>query len=111
MWSSQQGSTHQTQAPQSTQQTNTVQQQQAQLQQPQPSQQQQQARTLGLTSAITLAGPKPIDILRTNELLEALKPYNVMESEEELNHSFKLYYWRKICKEILTYEIVSTNVN
>ncbi|KAK9510070.1 hypothetical protein O3M35_004933 [Rhynocoris fuscipes] len=90
MWSSQQGSTHQTQAPQSTQQTNTVQQQQAQLQQPQPSQQQQQARTLGLTSAITLAGPKPIDILRTNELLEALKPYNVMESEEELNHRMEI---------------------
>lgn len=78
MWSSQQGSTQQTQAPQSALQTNSV--------KPQQKTQQPQSRTLGLTSAITLAGPKPIDVLRTNELLEALKPYNVMESEEELNH-------------------------
>lgn len=43
-------------------------------------------RTLGMTSAISLAGPKPIDIQRTVELEEALKPYNVCESDEELNH-------------------------
>lgn len=55
--------------------------------QPAPQQQnQQQQRTLGLTSAITLAGPKPIDYQKTNELTETLKPYNVMETEEELNH-------------------------
>lgn len=47
---------------------------------------QQQQRTLGMTSAITLAGPKPIDVLRTKELEDALKPYNVMETEQELNH-------------------------
>lgn len=59
--------------------------QQQQQQQHQPAQQQ---RTLGLTSAITLAGPKPIDFQRTNELIEALKPYNVSETEAELNHRY-----------------------
>ncbi|XP_020709602.2 poly(A) polymerase type 3 [Athalia rosae] len=50
----------------------------------------QNLRTLGMTSAITLAGPKPSDHLRTNELREALKPYNVFESEEELNHRMEI---------------------
>ncbi|CAH1388685.1 unnamed protein product [Nezara viridula] len=59
--------------------------------QPAPQQQnQQQQRTLGLTSAITLAGPKPIDYQKTNELVETLKPYNVMETEEELNHRMEI---------------------
>lgn len=49
-------------------------------------QQQSTSKTLGMTSAITLAGPKPIDIQRTKELEEVLKPYNVFESDEELNH-------------------------
>ncbi|XP_050448950.1 poly(A) polymerase type 3 [Cataglyphis hispanica] len=47
-------------------------------------------RTLGMTSAISVAEPKPIDITRTNELKEALKPYNVFESEEELNHRMEI---------------------
>ncbi|KAM0735135.1 Poly(A) polymerase gamma [Formica fusca] len=47
-------------------------------------------RTLGMTSAISVAEPKPIDIIRTNELKEALKPYNVFESEEELNHRMEI---------------------
>ncbi|XP_039279263.1 poly(A) polymerase type 3 [Nilaparvata lugens] len=46
--------------------------------------------TLGMTSAISTAGPKPIDIQRTTELQEALKPYNVSESEEELNHRMEI---------------------
>lgn len=45
-------------------------------------------KTLGLTSAITLAGPKMIDMTRTKELQEALKPYGVMETDEELNHRY-----------------------
>lgn len=61
--------------------------QQQPLQQQQPAQQQ---RTLGLTSAITLAGPKPIDYQRTNELIEALKPFNVSETESELNHRMEI---------------------
>lgn len=48
------------------------------------------SRTLGMTSAISLAEPKPLDILRTNELKEALKPYNVFESDEELNHRMEI---------------------
>ncbi|BET00459.1 polymerase [Nesidiocoris tenuis] len=47
-------------------------------------------KTLGLTSAITLAGPKSIDVQRTKELVEALKPYGVMESDEELNHRMEI---------------------
>lgn len=47
-------------------------------------------RTLGMTSAISVAEPKPLDITRTNELKEALKPYNVFESEEELNHRMEI---------------------
>ncbi|XP_043279143.1 poly(A) polymerase type 3 isoform X2 [Venturia canescens] len=47
-------------------------------------------RTLGMTSAISVAEPKPSDHTRTNELKEALKPYNVFESEEELNHRMEI---------------------
>lgn len=42
--------------------------------------------TFGMTSAISTAGPKPADITKTNELEEALKPFGVFESEQELNH-------------------------
>lgn len=44
------------------------------------------ARTLGMTSAISVAPPKETDITKTKELEEALKPYDVFESEQELNH-------------------------
>ncbi|KAL1124811.1 hypothetical protein AAG570_001432 [Ranatra chinensis] len=47
-------------------------------------------RTLGMTSAITLAGPKQLDVQRTSELIEALKPYNVTESDAELNHRMEV---------------------
>ena len=47
-------------------------------------------KTYGMTSAISLADPKPIDYSRTNELVEALKPFNVFESEEELNHRMEI---------------------
>nr|XP_033325207.1 poly(A) polymerase type 3 isoform X1 [Megalopta genalis]XP_033325209.1 poly(A) polymerase type 3 isoform X1 [Megalopta genalis]XP_033325210.1 poly(A) polymerase type 3 isoform X1 [Megalopta genalis] len=47
-------------------------------------------RTLGMTSAISIAEPKPSDLSRTNELKESLKPYNVFESEEELNHRMEI---------------------
>ena len=50
----------------------------------------QNLRTLGMTSAISIAEPKPSDITRTSELKEALKPYNVFESEEELNHRMEI---------------------
>lgn len=42
--------------------------------------------TLGMTSAISTAPPKPSDLLKTQELEEALKPFDVFESEQELNH-------------------------
>ncbi|XP_033222307.1 poly(A) polymerase type 3 isoform X2 [Belonocnema kinseyi] len=50
----------------------------------------QNLRTLGMTSAISVAEPKPSDIARTTELKEALKPYNVFESDEELNHRMEI---------------------
>ncbi|KDR13292.1 poly(A) polymerase type 3 [Zootermopsis nevadensis] len=61
------------------------------LQQQQQSQQQpSNLRTLGMTSAISLAGPKQIDYHRTSELQEVLKPYNVFETDEELNHRMEI---------------------
>lgn len=42
--------------------------------------------TFGMTSAISTADPKPSDITKTTELEEALKPFDVFESEQELNH-------------------------
>lgn len=47
-------------------------------------------KTLGMTSAISVAPPKPLDIQRTKELEEALKPYGVFETEEELNHRMEV---------------------
>ncbi|CAH1113254.1 unnamed protein product [Psylliodes chrysocephalus] len=41
--------------------------------------------TLGMTSAISAAGPKPTDLIKTKELIETLKPFDVFESEQELN--------------------------
>lgn len=42
--------------------------------------------TFGMTSAISTANPKPSDIIKTNELEESLKPFDVFETEQELNH-------------------------
>lgn len=42
--------------------------------------------TFGMTSAISTASPKPSDITKTTELEESLKPFDVFESEQELNH-------------------------
>lgn len=55
-------------------------------QSPQSQQAMSQSRNLGMTSAISMAMPKPIDIQRTKELEEALAPHGVAESDEELNH-------------------------
>ncbi|KAG5899252.1 hypothetical protein JTB14_035430 [Gonioctena quinquepunctata] len=41
--------------------------------------------TLGMTSAISAALPKPADLIKTKELEEALKPFDVFETEQELN--------------------------
>lgn len=48
--------------------------------------QQNNKQTLGMTSAISLASPKSEDIVKTKELEEALKPFDVFESDQELNH-------------------------
>jgi len=49
-----------------------------------------QARNLGMTSAISLAMPRPNDIQKTKELDEALKPHGVSETDEELNHRMEV---------------------
>lgn len=41
--------------------------------------------TLGMTSAISTAFPKPEDLIKTEELEESLKPFDVFESKQELN--------------------------
>lgn len=41
--------------------------------------------TLGMTSAISAALPKPSDLIKTKELQEALKPFDVFESQQELD--------------------------
>uniref|UniRef100_A0A1Q3F863 Poly(A) polymerase n=1 Tax=Culex tarsalis TaxID=7177 RepID=A0A1Q3F863_CULTA len=47
-------------------------------------------KTLGMTSAISLAEPKPEDHQKTVELQKALEPYNVFEDESELNHRMEI---------------------
>lgn len=51
---------------------------------------QSNTKTLGMTSAISLAEPKPEDIQKTGELGKALEPYNVFEAESELNHRMEI---------------------
>lgn len=49
-----------------------------------------QPRNLGMTSAISHATPKPLDIAKTKELAENLVPYGVQESDEELDHRMEV---------------------
>jgi poly(A) polymerase len=51
---------------------------------------QQPAKQLGMTSAISLALPKPEDFARSAELEKTLEPYNVFENETELNHRMEI---------------------
>ncbi|KAM3968626.1 poly(A) polymerase hiiragi isoform 1-T2 [Aphomia sociella] len=53
-------------------------------------QNQKNLKTLGMTSAISMAGPKPIDIEKTNELKESLIPHGVFESEIDLHHRMEI---------------------
>lgn len=48
------------------------------------------AKTLGMTSAISMAQPKPEDLTATEDLSKAMEPYNVFESEAELNHRMEI---------------------
>ncbi|XP_035450928.1 poly(A) polymerase type 3 [Spodoptera frugiperda] len=57
---------------------------------PNEHQNQQNLKTLGMTSAISMAGPKPIDIEKTTELKESLIPYGVFESEQEMHHRMEV---------------------
>ncbi|KAH8402468.1 hypothetical protein KR009_012216 [Drosophila setifemur] len=48
------------------------------------------AKQLGMTSAISLAEPRAEDLQRTDELRGSLEPYNVFESQDELNHRMEI---------------------
>lgn len=50
----------------------------------------QQPKQLGMTSAISTAGPKPEDLEKTVALEKSLEPFNVFESEQELNHRMEI---------------------
>ncbi|ENN70907.1 poly(A) polymerase type 3 [Dendroctonus ponderosae] len=56
----------------------------------------QRLETLGMTSPISMASPKQIDLVRTKELESALNKFGVFESAHELNHRMmvlgKLYF-------------------
>lgn len=47
-------------------------------------------RTLGMTSAISMAGPKPEDLERTRDLEKSLESFNAFESEADLNHRMEI---------------------
>ncbi len=47
-------------------------------------------KTLGMTAPISLASPDAADEAKTETLIEAMKPHDVFESEEELNHRMEV---------------------
>lgn len=46
--------------------------------------------TYGMTGAISLKGPEPEDIQLSEALVHALEPFNVFESEAEMNHRMNI---------------------
>ncbi|NXF85631.1 PAPOG polymerase, partial [Eubucco bourcierii] len=48
----------------------------------------QSPKHYGVTSPISLAYPKNIDLIQTQRLIEAMEPFDVFEDEKELNHRF-----------------------
>lgn len=48
------------------------------------------AVTYGMTSPISTAEPRPEDLAATEALIKALEPYNVFESEAEMNHRMSI---------------------
>ncbi|XP_071522219.1 poly(A) polymerase type 3 isoform X3 [Panulirus ornatus] len=48
------------------------------------------SKTLGMTSAISLARPKPSDLEHTKELEEYLRDAGMFETDAELNHRFEV---------------------
>ena len=47
-------------------------------------------KTLGMTSAVSLAYPKESDIKLTKQLEDYLRNYDMFESDAELNHRYVL---------------------
>ncbi|XP_037945041.1 poly(A) polymerase type 3-like [Teleopsis dalmanni] len=51
---------------------------------------QQPVKQLGMTSAISLADPRPEDLQKTDDLKKCLEPYQVFETQDELNHRMEI---------------------
>ncbi len=49
-----------------------------------------ESKHLGMTAPISQAPPTAEDLQRTEELIEAMKPHGVFESEEEMNHRMQV---------------------
>ncbi len=47
-------------------------------------------RTLGMTAPISLAPPDESDLQRTDDMVAAMSPHDVFETEEELNHRMEV---------------------
>lgn len=43
-----------------------------------------------MTTPISTEKPKDLDLARTNELIDAMKPYDVFETENELSHRMEV---------------------
>lgn len=48
----------------------------------------QNGQTYGMTSAISTAFPKPVDLQLTKEMEDVLTLFDVTETDEELNHRY-----------------------
>uniref|UniRef100_A0A8C4NDI4 Poly(A) polymerase n=1 Tax=Eptatretus burgeri TaxID=7764 RepID=A0A8C4NDI4_EPTBU len=57
----------------------------------QGSQSMQSSKQHGITSPISLAGPRQVDFDLTNQLVDTMKPFGVFEEDEELNHRCLLF--------------------
>ena len=61
----------------------------------------------GITSPISLDGPKPVDMKLSAKLEETMRPFGVFESDEELAHRYseqeETFYVLNIQNKILIY--------
>ncbi|CAB4015148.1 sodium channel 60E-like, partial [Paramuricea clavata] len=68
-------------------------------------------KPIGVTSAISTAGPKPEDIKQTENIENVLKEYGVFESEEELQHRMVvLAKLHEIVKEWIKQQSLEKNI-
>lgn len=59
----------------------------------------------GITSPISLAGPKPIDVELSKKLEESMKPYGTFESDQELAKRYKPGMAYQLISALLKYRL------